>query len=193
MNKFNDLEGLRFGRLFVRKRDQNKGTGRKARACWLCICDCGSITSVRADRLAGNTTRSCGCLLREAGKAKLKKLHARGGRCNPMAAKNRVKRYYLTGVRRRGLVFNLTDEQFYSILVKNCYYCGDVPQQVSSTKGGSLFVHSGIDRLDSSEGYTMENSVPCCYPCNLMKLNMSYNDFITRIVKIHEYLGGSHD
>lgn len=31
------------------------------------------------------------------------------------------------------------------------------------------FVHSGIDRVDNSQGYTRENAVACCARCNTLK------------------------
>lgn len=60
--KFEDLTGLRFGRLIVRERDPLQTT----RSYWRCLCDCGDEASVRAARLKAGVTSSCGCLMREA-------------------------------------------------------------------------------------------------------------------------------
>jgi hypothetical protein len=71
----------------------------------------------------------------------------------------------------RNLIFDL-DIQRYKVLVESeCFYC-----------------HSnsdiGIDRIDSSEGYTVNNTVACCLYCNRMKSDQSLVDFLVRIKKI---------
>jgi hypothetical protein len=61
-----------------------------------------------------------------------------------------------------------TFEQF---VLKSCYYCGTLPE-----KG-----FSGIDRKDSTQGYTKPNSVPCCEECNFMKGSLDPLTFYRRI------------
>lgn len=51
------MEGKTFGRLTARTPTRLKG-----RPAWECRCVCGKVVTVRADRLAGGRTRSCGCL-----------------------------------------------------------------------------------------------------------------------------------
>ena len=46
---------------------------------------------------------------------------------------------------------------------------------------------NGIDRLDSSKGYTINNCVPCCSKCNLMKSNFKKEDFLQHISKIYNF------
>lgn len=61
------LEGQRFGKLTVLKRDENKPKGI---VYWICECDCGNIVSVRGGDLKrkdGNQTISCGCFHRSIG------------------------------------------------------------------------------------------------------------------------------
>ena len=53
-----DLSGQRFGLVVATERD--------GRDNWLCRCDCGNTTSVRAGSLTSGTTRSCGKHRREA-------------------------------------------------------------------------------------------------------------------------------
>lgn len=53
-----ELEGQRFGRLTVLKLAET----RKQSRYWLCQCDCGNTTVVRAGHLLGGKIRSCGCL-----------------------------------------------------------------------------------------------------------------------------------
>lgn len=49
--------------------------------------------------------------------------------------------------------------------------------------GSGLFAH-GIDRVDNSVGYTIENCVPCCTSCNFMKGKMTKDDFIEKVSQI---------
>ena len=50
-----------------------------------------------------------------------------------------------------------------------------------------MFLRVGIDRKDSSKGYTLENCVSCCDICNRMKMQMSENTFLNRIEQIYNY------
>jgi hypothetical protein len=76
---------------------------------------------------------------------------------------------------KRGLVFELTFEQVKEIINKPCTYCGKENCR-------------GIDRIDSNIGYTIENSVPCCFTCNGMKRAMGVEDFKEHIQKIHKHI-----
>lgn len=47
-------------------------------------------------------------------------------------------------------------------------------------------VYNGLDRRDNAQGYTLENTVPCCKFCNFAKNVYSEEDFIgwiNRLVK----------
>lgn len=46
---------------------------------------------------------------------------------------------------------------------------------------------NGIDRIDSSKGYTIDNCVSCCPLCNQMKSNIDQNMFLTQIEKIYNF------
>ena len=69
--KFNDLTGKKFNRLTVISRVRKENDKR---TYWLCKCDCGNETIVRADQLISGTTKSCRCLNDELA-AKLGKSH----------------------------------------------------------------------------------------------------------------------
>lgn len=61
-----ELAGMRFGRLLVTERAENRTTsGGKPRTAWICVCDCGNqIIATTSDLRAGDV-RSCGCLQRD--------------------------------------------------------------------------------------------------------------------------------
>jgi len=67
---------------------------------------------------------------------------------------------------RRGYDFNLTYEQFMTFWQQDCYYCGSNQETV------------GIDRVDNTVGYQMDNVVSCCRYCNLAKRAETKEDFI---------------
>jgi hypothetical protein len=69
---------------------------------------------------------------------------------------------------------NLTKEQFEPIIKQNCYYCG-----IMQEKG-----FNGIDRMDSTKGYEIDNCVSCCTDCNMMKGAVDNITFIQRVEHI---------
>ena len=73
---------------------------------------------------------------------------------------------------KRGLVFELTLDHFKIASKKPCYYCNENYDSI------------GFDRLDSNIGYTVENSVPCCTMCNMMKRKYNIDDFIKKCKNI---------
>lgn len=84
-------------------------------------------------------------------------------------------RHYVYGANSREIEFSLTQEQFNSFWQKPCFYCGDLI--------GSI----GLDRKDNRKGYTIDNVLPCCKTCNLMKLNLDYGQFLLHVNKILRY------
>lgn len=61
-----------------------------------------------------------------------------------------------------------------------CYLCGNVSH--------------GIDRVDSSKNYEIDNVAPCCSVCNYMKKNQKLDDFLNHVLKIYKHngSGGGH-
>lgn len=104
---------------------------------------------------------------------------------------NCVKGEYMRGAAERNLEWKLTDSEFENLIFSNCFYCGCKPKVYKSdnrfNKTGNLFLRVGIDRKDSSKGYTLENCVSCCDICNRMKMQMSENTFLNRIEQIYNY------
>jgi hypothetical protein len=81
-----DEAGNRYGRLVVCGRGPSTN---RYQARWVCLCDCGRTTIVRADHLQTGKIASCGCLHDETSAARGRVLpvrhgHARKGRVNPV-------------------------------------------------------------------------------------------------------------
>lgn len=74
MRKSVDLTGQKIHKLTVIERAESytNPNGKKC-AQWLCQCECGNQTIVRAASLINGKTHSCGCLQRERAAANLKK------------------------------------------------------------------------------------------------------------------------
>lgn len=152
-----------------------------SRAFVKCKCTrCGNETIVRSDRFDKNySPQSCTNCYPDLNSKQVKQRYENFyGLHGEEYEKDKQIRYRLqslkAGAIQRKLNFDLTDEEAKNILQKSCYYC-DSDEYV------------GIDRLDSTKGYTIENSVPCCKYCNLMKNNLSYDLFLTQIDKIFKH------
>jgi hypothetical protein len=176
---FIDRTGQRYGRLVVIERAETKYVSGKPRLHWLCRCDCGNETPVWSWSLSRGATRSCGCLRGNGGVS--------GPRLAPgRYARNQVCKDYRVSARRRGLCWELTDDDFDRLTSQACFYCGLQPSTVA-VKKRSEFLYSGIDRKDSSLGYTPANTVPCCETCNRAKRAMPYDEFMAWIARLIEF------
>jgi hypothetical protein len=77
--------------------------------------------------------------------------------------------------KQRNYEFALSLENFSEIILKPCTYCGENEKRI------------GVDRIDNTKGYTVENSNPCCTTCNMMKKVMTVSEFLSHIKKIYNY------
>lgn len=86
---------------------------------------------------------------------------------------------YKNVAKNSGRDFEFTEEEFIdSFWKKDCSYCGSSIETV------------GVDRIDSSKGYTKDNSTPCCETCNRMKMALDYNFWVDHMRKIISNLKG---
>lgn len=104
-------------------------------------------------------------------------------------------RTYKKNAEIRNLNFDISFDEFNDLTSKNCVYCGSEPVVSNSEryKKSKQFTtdpdakFNGIDRVDSSQGYTIDNCVPCCTKCNSMKLDYSKQEFLKHIEKIYKF------
>lgn len=97
--------------------------------------------------------------------------------------------FYRSGARQRGIEWNLSEEEFKSIIKQNCHYCNEEPsrhQSVSYREDYELV--NGIDRVDSSKEYSIDNCVPCCNTCNLMKNTLPKDIFLNKVSQIYNHV-----
>lgn len=96
--------------------------------------------------------------------------------------------FYRSSAKQRGIEWNLSEDEFKSLIKQNCYYCNERPlrhQSVSYRDDYELV--NGIDRIDSNKGYSIDNCVPCCNTCNLMKNTLSKEVFLDKVSQIYNH------
>jgi len=160
--QFHDVSGKRFGKLIALKRVPNNRIPRAT--TWLCICDCGTEKIIRLHDMKSGHVRSCGCL-KHRQKASLQKQRI-----------YRVWAAYRDRAKTRGNLWTIGKEEFHRMVKEPCTYCG--------------YSHDlcGIDRIDNTKGYSLENCTPCCGWCNIAKLNHTLDEFKTWAKELYEHL-----
>lgn len=87
---------------------------------------------------------------------------------------NNLISYYKRSEAARKYGFRLTYEDVEKIVFRNCFYCGTEPCQ---NRRSYPERYNGIDRIDSSKGYFINNCVTACFRCNSAKNNMTLMEF----------------
>jgi hypothetical protein len=177
--------GKKFGALTI-QRFELRGKNNVV----ITACDCGK-ERVFWKKSAVKRQKSCGCGIDK----------------NNLTAQQRRSwnfriQGYKQGAKKRGYVWDLTFEDFVVVASQPCSFCGEPPRdwecfsnapsvrKDSPLAKTALYVIkiSGIDRLDNTQGYTKENSVPCCIYCNRAKSDLSFSDFKNHVEKMHQWL-----
>lgn len=185
------MAGDRFGKLVVVKKLTRKNTS--GGYFYLCKCDCGEESEVVRTNLTSGSIKSCGC-----GKTDSNSLPP------GQATYNWHFGSFKKSAKKRGISFDLNMEQFMVLVVLDCDYCGEPAplKNLYFDSDGNLsksrekhflrkktlknaWIHiNSIDRVDSDKGYTFENCVPSCIPCNWFKSDRNVSDFIEHAYKI---------
>jgi len=85
--------------------------------------------------------------------------------------------------KKRGIPVEISKDQYASIVCGQvCFYCkGPLP----SISGG------GLDRIDNEKGYTVDNVVPCCGSCNMIKGdNLTHEEMLFVMEKLTAFRAG---
>ena len=173
-----DITGHRYGRLVAVER---ASSNKHHFATWLCKCDCGNEVVVVGNHLRNGNTKSCGCLQREL--ARESHLLPEG-----VAAFNTLVRSMRASAKKRGYEWKLTKKQVAHLTKQPCHYCGAVPSQaLHPSECNGAYIYNGLDRVDNSKGYTVDNVVPCCSGCNYMKRAMTLNEFESRVTRVYKH------
>lgn len=175
-----DITDLKFGRLTAIYPTELRYKGQ---IMWLFKCDCGKEITTPISWVTSGNTQSCGCWHDER-----IAIYNKEAKRKPDNAsnKNGLFNHYKTHAKHRKISFELTKEQFVDLIFKKCHYCGEEPKRMFRLNMWSgEFACNGVDRVNSSLGYTVKNCVPCCKQCNFMKLDYSEEQFYKKIVEIY--------
>ena len=146
-------------------------------------CSCGNEKEIVSRHVRTGAIKSCGCLRID-------------NVCKD--PKIRAAQYVVTHSRHRGIHskygFHLTIDEVSSLIFQPCHYCGTLPakrNKLHSTErrfGLPMAPSHGLDRVDSSKGYTLGNVVTCCWDCNTAKLDMTVPEFVAFIRRIANHM-----
>ncbi len=181
-----DLVGQKFNRLLV----VSTAPSRHKRAYWSCLCDCGNTCIAMGKYLRQNKKQSCGCLQRENRlwlSAKGVQARVENRLAPGEAAFNLLFATYRSSAESRGILFELSKDEFKSFTVLDCFYCGSSPFSTYKPALSGGYLYNGIDRRDNTLGYVLTNVVPCCKFCNWMKNVFSEEQFVNRCALVTEY------
>lgn len=178
---FIDLTGQRFGKLVVLGMNGRRIVGgRVTKICWNVRCDCGTVTTAVGEQLRSGHTASCGCYRSEFCRLPVEQ-----------AAINKFYRGYVSSAAKCGRAFDLSRDRFVQLILAPCEYCGAEPSLIiyaARKRGGEGPMVNGVDRIDSSGGYTEGNVATCCQVCNIAKHTMSLEQFKAWIERVHRRL-----
>ena len=192
MARFKDRTGDKHGRLTV---ISHSGKDHRNKHLWLCLCECGNEKVAVGDNLSSGKSNSCGCLKTE--------FLARRGNQYGLYEDREVAllKVQYSHLKRRNKLKGFSDvislDEFCTISKSPCKYCGleyskEIEDRVNESKkqkrlSDHVLKCNGIDRVDSSKGYTVENSVACCKYCNTAKNTMTESEFYAWIKRVYEF------
>lgn len=185
MTKPLDLINKKFGRLLVISREPSKKFKTSYFTMFKCICDCGNLYITYGSSLNKGKVLSCGCL-------KIEKAKKPKGEAGFNDLYGEYKKRSIKSNRE----FSLSKDEFRKLTKDLCFYCGDVPRNEHiphhsrsiASREHEKYIYNGVDRVDSSKGYNINNCVTCCKLCNIAKHNLSKMEFYSRIQRIYTYL-----
>lgn len=192
MARFKDRTGDKHGRLTV---ISHSGKDHRNKHLWLCLCECGNEKVVVGDNLSSGKSNSCGCLKTE--------FLARRGNQYGLYEDREVAllKVQYSHLKRRNKLKGFSDvislDEFCAISKSPCKYCGleyskEIEDRLNESKkqkrlSDHVLKCNGVDRVDSSKGYTVENSVACCKYCNTAKNTMTESEFYAWIKRVYEF------
>jgi 5-methylcytosine-specific restriction endonuclease McrA len=144
---------------------------------WECKCDCGITFITTTKQIQKGVRKSCGCLTQEARFKRKDEKEVVGNLCLG---------HYKCGAKRRNLEWALSSIDFMKLLFSSCIYCGSPPSRLVKVSVHQQMVN-GIDRVDSSVGYILDNCVPCCMFCNRAKNDSTQKEFLEWIERLKKY------
>lgn len=145
-----------------------------------CICKCGTEKDIYTKNLHNGKTTSCGCKRTEH---------------DPKdAAIQYILATYRSRAKRKKTSFTLSFLEFKSLILGDCFYCGKSggcyfkdpsPHHTDEWRNKKQIEYTGIDRVDSNIGYSIDNCLTSCLVCNKAKNTMTFNEFCSWVGLVH--------
>ena len=143
-----------------------------------CVCDKEIVVRITEAK----NYKSCGCL-----KGNNLKINNNKNLPKGEASFRRVYKTYKDNARKKNKGFNILIEDFRLLTQKPCYYCGELKSNNANYSKNGGYSYNGLDRVDNSKGYFIENVVPCCKNCNRAKATLTQKEFLNLVKKIYDY------
>ena len=171
------IAGQTYNKLTLTGHYRWKATNVGGRQMWFEVnCSCGSPAKYAiGTQVVRGALLSCGCMRIEVMKGK----RIDDTEC----AKNTI----WTNINRKKEKYGkitLTREQVWDITQGNCFYCGIPPCRIQKLQTREPVLVNGIDRVDAKGGYTPDNVVTCCWPCNRAKATLTSEEFLSLAERI---------
>ena len=167
-------------------------TDHRRRILWLFKCECGKQIEVSASDIQQKRKTHCGCKIKEIWNNAGKIISQKNTKPNKQGPINKLYGQYQRAAAKRGYEWKLSKSEFIHFLTQNCYYCGASPSnEYSNSKHRTTentLVYNGIDRMENTIGYNLNNCISACYKCNKMKMELNKQDFLDHIKKIYNKL-----
>lgn len=107
---------------------------------------------------------------------------------NKQSHVNTIYRHYERAAKDRNLSFEISKEDFRSLIEKECFYCGKEPEIHYTSKNlRGKYKWNGVDRVDNTKGYSLSNCVPCCKQCNFSKRDLKQEEFLKWIEAVYKH------
>lgn len=168
-SKIIDISGQTFGNLTVIKLAYSD---KKGKTVWQCRCKCGKITNIPKHNLCSGQ-QSCSCAH-----------HKLGSNNARWSGFNEISGDFWSVIQRnakaRNIEFNLTIEDMWDLYIKQnkqCYLSGQIlhfSRNVKLDKRGNI----SLDRIDSNNGYTLDNVQWLHKTVNMCKQQLNNDNFI---------------
>lgn len=170
-----DYTGLRFGKLVViNELPSVLGKHGRMHRRFACRCDCGKQVNVYQTALTEKGKSNCTICIY-------------GNKSREEIMGRSLLRQYKNGAKKRGILFTISDAEFFSIIKTPCYYCGKFRCRRNIHTKEEFYNFNGVDRIDSLKGYTAGNVVPCCTYCNQAKNSREPDEFLVWVNDLYDY------
>lgn len=168
--------GKTYGKLYVTEQYRLTTDLKYNYAEWFCHCSCGSSKWVNGANLRANRITSCGCARKE---------HPNWGqKYLPLDSKYFFKAWYVYWLNKtisKGRRFDLTIQQLDQIYDRQdgkCFYTNQPFILATQAKHCLLESNISLDRIDISQGYSLDNVVMCTKMVNIARNVCTQQDFI---------------